>query len=372
MRIIFTGGGTGGHVFPLLATIRELKKLYYRDDLEIIFMGPKDKTSDELFSQEGVEKVHILSGKMRRYATPQSIVENIIDLGVKIPIGFLQSLLFFFFKDPDIIFTKGGYGSLPVALAGKCFFTPLVLHESDAVAGVANMFLAKHAKAIFVSFATTKFSLKEKTFFVGNPIRRELNQGSVEDARTRFGLESTDPVILVLGGSQGSQRVNDFILNILPSLLKNFQVLHQCGTRNYTQVAQESSAILGEEQQKRYRPVAFFSQEDLAHAYAISDLIVSRAGSGSIFEIAYLGKPAILIPLPEAAQNHQAQNAYEYAKTGAAVVVEESNLAPHFFLQIVHNTLQSKEKLAQIKEAAYRFSHQESATLIARFLTANA
>lgn len=371
MRVVFTGGGTGGHTYPLLAVIREFKKLYYGDDLELIFMGPTNKESEELFAQEGVQTVRVLSGKVRRYTSVQSVILNVIDLFVKLPLGFLQSFAFFFVRDPDLIFTKGGYGSLPVVLAGKIFLTPVVLHESDVVPGAANSLLSKFARAILVSFPTTKFPERKKMLFIGNPIRRGLNKGSQEEGMKRFGVSGEDPVILVMGGSQGSQRINDFVLNILPSLLKNFEVIHQCGQANYEQVSQEAAAVLSEEQQKRYHPVPSLPEEELKHAYAAADLIVSRAGSGSIFEIAFLGKPSVLIPLPESAQNHQAMNAYEYAKTGASVVVEEANLAPHFFLQILHNTLQNKEKLAQIKEAAYKFSHQESATLAARFLTMN-
>jgi UDP-N-acetylglucosamine--N-acetylmuramyl-(pentapeptide) pyrophosphoryl-undecaprenol N-acetylglucosamine transferase len=275
---------------------------------------------------------------------------------------------------PDLIFSKGGYGSLPVSFAGWLLLVPIILHESDAEPGLANRILSRLSIEIFVSFPieNTSFFPSDKMVYVGNPIRSDLLTGSREKAKELFSLKLDKPILLIMGGSQGSERINDLILNILPKLLKNFEVIHQTGIKNFERVKNEAKASLYAEEKSNlseyYHPIAFFNEEELKHAYKVSDLIISRAGSGSIFEIAAIGKPSILIPLPESAQNHQVKNAYSYSEKGACIVIEEVNLRPNFFLEEIRLLLANKEKIEFMSQAAKLFAKNSSARIIAEYI----
>jgi len=386
MKILFTGGGTGGHVVPIIAIVREIKKIYLEKDLQFFFLGPKDEVSSTLLSQEGIKVKTILAGKIRRYISGKAFFKNLIDICIKIPIGILQSFLYIFFLSPDLIFSKGGFGSIPGVFAGKLLFVPIFLHESDTTPGFANKLLRGFALEIFASFPKTEsFSLK-KLILVGNPIRRELLKGSKEEAKSLFKLNSratakgeeedlsssplVKPVILILGGSQGAQRINDEILEILPRLLENFEVIHQCGKNNYATIKAELKLIINKDLEPFYHLYSFLKESELRQAYAAADLIVSRAGSGSIFEIAAVGKPSILIPLSESAQNHQVKNAYTYQESGACLVMEENNFTSHFFLEKLKSLFTDPEALKKMSEEAKGFSRPEAGWIIANYLVA--
>lgn len=367
MKIIFCGGGSGGHIFPIIAITREMKKLA-KKKIKFYYLGPKDSFG-KLLSKEGIVPLYVFSGKLRRYITPISLIQNTIDIFIKIPLGILQSFLYIFLLAPDLIFSKGGYGSFPAVIAGKILGVPIFLHESDSVPGLANRILANFALEIFVSFPDTPHFPKEKIIVVGNPIREEILTGSREEARQFFNITGEKPVILILGGSQGAQRINDKVLEILPQLLIHFEVIHQCGERNYKSVKNEANIVLVDKSlQKYYHLFPFLEENELKLAYAISDLIVSRAGAGVIFEIAALGKPSVLIPLPEAAQEHQVRNAYLYQKAGATMVIEQESFTSHFFLATLKNLFDQKEKLERMQINAKNFSRPKAAQIIAYYL----
>jgi UDP-N-acetylglucosamine--N-acetylmuramyl-(pentapeptide) pyrophosphoryl-undecaprenol N-acetylglucosamine transferase len=368
MKILLTGGGTGGHILPIIAICREIRKIHPNPDLQFFYLGPSDKFGKSLLSQEGIKVKHVLSGKLRRYLDWKVFYQNPIDILFKIPIGTLQAFFYIFFLAPDLIFSKGGFGSIEGVVAGWFLRIPVLLHESDVSPGLANRLLTKFALEVFGSFPKTINFSQKKIISVGNPIRRELLGGTKEKAKELLKLTQKKPVILILGGSQGAQRINDKILEILPELLKSFEVIHQCGQRNFKEVEVESKAILPQELTAFYHPFDFLQEEELKQAYAASDLIVSRAGSGSIFEIAALGKPSILIPLPEAAQNHQVKNAYAYAENKAAVVLEEANFTAHFFLERLKHLISQPKELERMQKAAKEFSKPMAAKVIAGYL----
>ncbi len=366
MKILFTGGGTGGHIFPIIAIAREIRRIYSNGEkLEFFYIGPEDQFASILFSQEGIKVKKIMAGKIRRYFDLKSLFQNIIDLLFKIPIGFFQAFFYIFFLAPDLIFSKGGYGSIPAVLAGWILWVPIFLHESDATPGLSNRFLSKFALKVFVSFAKTEYFPPKKMILTGNPIRKELLAGSKEEAKNLFKLSYQKPIILILGGSQGAQRINDLILVILPDLLGNFEIIHQCGEKNLKEVKVEANVVIPEELKNYYHLFPFLKETELAHAFAACDLIVSRAGSGSIFEILATGKPSILIPLPEAAQNHQLKNAYSYAETGATTVIEEENLKPFFFLERIKYLLSHPIELENMAKKSGEFAKPEAAREIA-------
>jgi UDP-N-acetylglucosamine--N-acetylmuramyl-(pentapeptide) pyrophosphoryl-undecaprenol N-acetylglucosamine transferase len=368
MKILFTGGGTAGHITPIIAITREIRRI--QENVQLFYMGPRDSFGDMLLSQENIVIQHVFAGKLRRYGGPKNILQNIVDILFKIPVGVVQAFFKLFFLAPDLVFCKGGYGALPVVIAAWVLRTPIVLHESDIVPGLSNRIAGFFASQIFVSFPSTQYFSKNKMTQTGNPIRREMLSGSKEEAKRLFHLQGDRPLLLILGGSQGSTRINDMFLAILNPMLDEFEILHQTGEKNFSQVTAEAKVAMGPEDTLYYHAVPFFKETELRHAYATANVILSRAGSGSIFEIAALGKPAVLVPFPEAAQNHQVQNAYAYAATGAAIVLEQANLTPNFFfekLRYLFTHAQEKEKMAT---AAHAFSKPEAASNIAQYLLA--
>ncbi len=367
MKVLFTGGGSGGHIVPIIAIARELRKIRQKDDIQFSYLGPKDNFGSIFLSHEGIKIRHVLAGKVRRYINLKSVLQNIFDIVFKIPLGIIQSFFYIFFLSPDLVFSKGGFGSIPVVIAAKILWVPIFLHESDVVPGVANKFLSRWTSKILVSFPRTEHFPLNKMVLVGNPVRKEVLGGSKQEAKESFKLNSGKPVVLILGGSQGAQRINDNILEILPSLLDSFEVIHQSGENNFQQVKSEAKAVMrGEE--LSYHLIPFFKEPELRKAYAASDIIIGRAGSGSIFEIAALGKPSILIPLSQSAQNHQVKNAYAYAENGACIVMEETNFTSHFFLERLKTIFANTENIEKMKAKATEFSKPEAANTIANYL----
>lgn len=353
---------------PIIAVVRELKKLYPGGDLKLHYIGPKD--TFDLLSKEGLKMHKITSGKIRGYYTQAGFYENIIaffenikDISFKIPMGFLQSFFLLLFIRPKLVFSKGGTGSLPVTYCSKLLRTPVFLHESDAVPGKSNKITSRWAKKIFVSFEKTEYFDLNKATLVGNPIRKDLLEPATENF---LNLSSKRQVVLFLGGSQGSESINEFILIILENLLKHYEIIHVAGKENYQNMESESKAIVDESLKDYYHLYGSLGQEELKQAYKSSDLVISRAGAGSIFEIAAFGKPSILVPLPWAASDHQSKNAHQYAKSGASLVVEQDNLTPNFFLGQIDYLLSNRDKMKKMGDLALEFSKPLAAENIAR------
>jgi len=362
MKILFTGGGTGGHVFPLVAIAREIRRIYPKKDLQLYYLGPKDELNLIYLSQEDFIIKTIVSGKLRRYFSFQ----NFADVLFKIPLGIVQSFFILLSINPDLVFSKGGSGSIAVTFSAKLLRIPIFIHESDVVPGLSNQKTAKWAKRIYISFPKTEYFDPAKTTLVGNPIRKEVLEGDKETAGEIFNLTFSKPIFLVIGGSQGAEAINDFIMLALNSLLKNYEVIHVTGRENFKEETAEAQVIEEKDLERYYHPVGFLDEEKIKHAYKAADLIISRSGSGSIFEIAGNGKPSILIPLPSAAADHQSKNAYAYAETGAAEVLEQQNLKPNFFMEKIQLMLLHPEKLEEMKQSALAFAKPLAARAIAR------
>lgn len=368
IKILFTGGGTAGHIFPIIAITREIRRLGL--NAQFFYFGPKDDFSSILLSQEDIKIKTILAGKIRRYWGWQSILQNIVDVLFKMPLGFLQSFFYVFFLAPDLIFSKGGYGSVASVLSGWILQISIFLHESDVAPGLANRFLSRFSTQAFVSFpmAQTEYFSAKKMISVGNPMRREILTGSKEEAKRLFNLKGEKPIILILGGSQGAQKINDMILNILPEILANFELIHQTGEKNFKEVTEEAKVVISKELEEYYHPISFLKEIELREALKAGGLVVSRAGAGSIFEIAACQKPSILIPLSISAQNHQVKNAYAYAGNGASLVMEEANLTPHFFLEKVKYLFSHPAELTKMSTGAKSFAKPEAAQVLAQYI----
>ncbi len=363
------GGGSGGHVFPLIAITRELKRVLPGDVLDFCYLGPRDKVSKEYIEREGIRMKPIYSGKLRRYIGFLPVLRNIFDIAIKMPAGIVQSFFFLFFYSPDLILSKGGYGSFPVVLAGRLLRIPVFLHESDSAAGAANQFLQRFASEIFVSFPDTSGIKKEKMIITGNPVREEVLEGEKEKGKRLFGLRGEKPVLLILGGSQGSERINDLVLSISGKILEDFEVIHQCGAGNSKEVSAEVEAVITDKEKKEhYHVYPFLNEEKMKHAYECAELVVSRAGAGTIFELAAKGRAAVLLPLPESAQDHQAKNAYEYSASGAAIVLEEGNLTSHFFLERIKELFSPVKQIREMESNARGFSKPRAGYIIASYI----
>jgi len=335
------------------------------DKVNFVFMGPKisNRYWRWLIQKEGIKVVPIIAGKIRRYSS----LFNVIDM-LKLPFSLSSAIFKMFWNMPDIVFSKGGYGSFPVVLAARFYRIPVFIHESDAKAGLANKKLAWYAEKVFVGFEAARDDFSKSEVIVsGNPIRTEITEGSADKAKFVFHiLRKNKPVILVLGGSQGAVTINELILDNLEALLPNFEVIHIAGTEKYDHITSEVNLRLGKIETTGYHPFPFLTDE-MSLAYALADIVVSRAGGGSIFEIAANRKPCILIPLESSAQDHQRINAYEYAKGGAAVILEEFNLTSTILLASLEKLLlpQIRERMIQ---AAGDFIKVNAASVIAQEL----
>lgn len=368
MRILFTGGGTGGHFFPILGVIREIKRVAEDErilDLELFYMSPDDLGA-RLLDEEEVVRIRVRSGKWRSDVSPASIVYNARD-ALNLAVGICQALWNVFLVVPDVVFSKGGYGALPAVIAAVVFRIPIIIHESDAIPGKVNAFSARFAVRVGIAFpGAAKYFPASKTALVGIPIRRRILGGRKDEARDAFDIISASPVIGMIGASQGAARLNDAALGILKELTDSYEVVHQTGERNLDDVKAEASVILEFHHKERYHPAGFLDETGIRDFYTVCDLVISRAGASSIFEIAARGIPSILVPLSHAAQNHQWENAYAYAADGAAVILEEMNLTPHVLLAEIKKLIDDSDKMKRMGEAAKRFARPDSAEVIAR------
>ncbi|MBI3627349.1 MAG: UDP-N-acetylglucosamine--N-acetylmuramyl-(pentapeptide) pyrophosphoryl-undecaprenol N-acetylglucosamine transferase [Candidatus Sungbacteria bacterium] len=367
MRVLFTGGGTGGHFFPIIAIARELRIIAEEErilDVSLYYLGPNIFPPDVLTREEILPDT-ILAGKMRRYFS----VKNISDI-FKTAAGIIQALWKMFLLMPDVVFSKGGFGAFPAVLAARIYHIPVIIHESDMVPGRVNRWSARFARRIAVAFPkAAAYFPKEKTAVVGNPIRKRILGALASEAKDHFSIFSQKKVLLVLGGSQGAEPINQLIIGGLDDFVKDYEIIHQTGAANYADIMKESSVILKKATQGFYHPYPFLNETQYREAFAACDLVISRASS-TIFEIAAAAKPAILIPLPHAAQDHQRANAYEYARTGAAIVIEENNATPFLVRHTLSRIFDSPEELHRMREGAQRFARIDSAEILAREILA--
>jgi len=308
-RIILTGGGTAGHVTPNIALLPGLKERGY----DIHYIGSYNGIEKELIEQFGIPYHGISSGKLRRYFSVQNFTDPF-----RVLKGFGEAKKIIKKLKPDVIFSKGGFVSVPVVVAGKQCKVPTIIHESDMTPGLANKLAIPSATKVCCNFPETLEHLpKEKAVLTGSPIRQELLTGSREAALKFCGLLADKPTILIIGGSLGSVVVNDAVRAILPELLKTFQVIHLCGKGK----VDESLKYL-----KGYVQFEYI-KEELKDLFALADIVISRAGANAICELLALHKPSLLIPLSaKASRGDQILNARSFERQGFSIVLEEEEL----------------------------------------------
>jgi len=365
-RILFISGGTGGHVYPIVPIIKSVQNLAQQSGkpTEIEIMGEGSlllQTASDL----SLPLRKVLNVKLPRYPSPLVLI-NIF----KLPVVFFQSLYHIWNFMPDLVFVKGSGSSLVAGLAAKLLFVPLIIHESDAIPAITNRILGKFAVKILTSFEESKkYFRTDKVIITGHPIRLEILDARKADGLIAFGFNEQKPVVLIIGGSQGASSLNKILFDSLIQLVDEFQIIHQSGEAGYKTIGESIERLKKEGEQsygkliaENYKLKPFLNVSEMAQSYAASDVIVSRAGAGSIFEIAALGKPVVIIPLPNSGSDHQIANAQEIAKFGA-ILIEQENLTPHILIQEIKEAYQKREEISvKIKE----FTRLNAADLIAK------
>ena len=368
MKIVFTGGITGGHFYPLIAiaeAIHDLVRKEYIVAPKLYYIAPTPFDSKALFTNQ-ITFLKNTAGKIRRYPS----ILNFTDFFFTI-IGFIWSFFQLLILYPDVVISKGGYASVPTVLAARVLAIPIIIHESDAKPGRANLLASHFAARIAVSFQSSiayfPKKVQKRIALTGTPVRKALRMSPPKDSATLLGIDSSVPTIFILGGSGGSKHINEIVLAALPDLVKMVNIIHQTGTENIEGVLAVSAIALEENpHSKRYKPFAYLSTQAILQASSVSSLIVSRAGSGTIAEIATWKLPAILIPIPEEVSHDQRKNAYAFAQGGAAVVIEESNLTTHIFISEIQQIISDPDKARHMGEAGASFAQPKAAEIIAK------
>lgn len=364
MKILFTGGGSGGHFYPIIAVAQALNDLSTERHLvqpKLFYIAP-EPYNQGLLDQNNITFKYNPTGKVRRYFSPL----NILDI-LKTFVSVLKTIWTMFSIYPDVVFGKGGYGSFPALFAARILGIPVIIHESDSVPGKVNKWAGKFAKRIAISYKeSSAFFPEEKVAYTGQPIRKEFRASLDEGAREFLDLEPNVPIIFITGGSQGAQLVNDIIIEALNDLVSKYQIIHQTGKNNFEDVKQRSEVeIANNEHKNRYKIFDYLNNTALRMSAGSADLIVSRAGS-TIFEISSWGKPSILIPITDSNGDHQRKNAYTYARSGAAIVIEESNLSPNILVSEINRLFDNPEEMKKMAQCAENFSKNDGAETIAK------
>ena len=339
-RIILTGGGTAGHVTPNIALLPRLRELNY----DIHYIGSYEGIEKELIEQCGVPYHGISSGKLRRYFSLKNFTDPF-----RVLKGFHEANKLIKTLKPDIIFSKGGFVSVPVVMAAKRCHVPTIIHESDMTPGLANKISIPSATKVCCNFPETLSHLpEEKAVLTGSPIRQELLSGNKTAALEFCGFAPDKPVILIIGGSLGSVAVNTAVRAILPKLLKNFQVIHLCGKGKVDESLKDMKGYVQYE----------YIQSELKDLFALTDIVISRAGANAICEILALHKPNLLIPLSaSASRGDQILNARSFERQGFSVVIEEEDLNSERLLSAIQSLYENRNSYIH----AMKQSSQENA-----------
>lgn len=334
-RILLTGGGTAGHVTPNIALLPRLRELGY----EISYMGSYDGIEKKLIEELQIPYYGISSGKLRRYFDPKNFTDPF-----KVIKGYGEACRIMKKLSPDVLFSKGGFVSVPVVLAARRYHVPTIIHESDMTPGLANKLCIPSAKKVCCNFPETiQYLPRDKAVLTGSPIRQELLKGDRLHALRFTGLSANRPVILVMGGSMGAAAVNEAVRRILPTLLKEFQVVHLCGAGKLDPSLGHLAGYVQYE----------YIKNELKDLFALADIVISRAGANAICELLALKKPSLLIPLSAAAsRGDQILNARSFEKQGFSMVLEEEEITNEALLQAVHTLYQNRTSFSSAMEAS--------------------
>jgi len=354
-RFLFAGGGTGGHIFPAIAVADEIKELDENSD--ILFVGTADKIESKVVPAAGYDFKSIwISGFVRG-----KILQN-LSLIIKVPVAVFQSWQIIRKFDPAVVIGTGAYAAAPPAWTAAKMNKKVVLLEQNAYPGITNKLVGKFADKLYLTFEESQKYFKniKNLSVTGNPVRAGLKPTSELNATETFGLEESEKILLILGGSGGAQFINDTIAENIERFLENgIQIIWQTGARyfeNVKNLARKSAVIL-----------PFI--DDIGAAYSAADLVLARAGSTTLAELAQLGIAAVLIPSPNVAGDHQKANAMALAEKDAAILVEEKNLKNELF-ELISQTINDEQRLNGLRENIKKFAGENSAQRIAREIVA--
>lgn len=374
MRIGLVGGGTGGHFYPLMAVAEVLREKYKQEDLYLYYFGP-EKYNLEYLEANKIHFVHIPAGKNRIYAS----WENYFDF-LKIFLGIFYAMIKLPIYYPDVIFSKGGYTAYPVLWAARILRIPIVEHESDTVPGRVSLKFAKYAKLVAVGWSEGgKYLLnnthikEEKIMDTGIPTRRVLNPmyKTLKSETMQFPfINKSLPLISVIGGSQGSQTINESIMAALPFILPFTQVIHQTGGANFQTVKHSTDKLLEKtgDLKNNYLVQDFFNEIQMREIYENSSLLIMRSGSTSIIESFLWGIPSILIPIRSEISRDQTSNAFAAMRRGTSIVIEEKNLTPHILQNEIIKLLQDNKTLARMSASARGSAKYDASEKISNIL----
>lgn len=377
--IVFTGGGTGGHIFPGLAVAEALSSSL---ECRIVWLGSakgvdrKIVESSELYSASPsvLEFMGIPAGKLRRYFSFQ----NFIDV-FKVAAGFIRSFFILLKLKPVFVFSKGGFVSVPPCAAAKFLKIPVITHECDFSPGLATRINSKFANRILVSYQETAellpASLRSKIICTGNPVRLSFYSGRPEKGRSFLNIKSNLPVLFVLGGSLGARQLNDLISDSIEYLVKHFVVVHQIGEANMDQGQKIKEGLLksSPEFAENYKPYPFIKKE-MADVLRLSSIVVSRAGANTVWESAAAGKPMILVPLEKgSSRGDQIENAEFFKKKGSAEILLGEDVRPDIFIRLLRDlgfeeNISGNERLKNMAQASAALAGEKPALVIADFL----
>jgi UDP-N-acetylglucosamine--N-acetylmuramyl-(pentapeptide) pyrophosphoryl-undecaprenol N-acetylglucosamine transferase len=367
MKIVLAGGGSGGHFYPLVAVTEAIRDLASDQKIlqpKVYYIAPNPYNAGILFDME-IEYIKIHCGaRVRRYFS----IKNIYDIMLT-AWGFVEAFFKVFFIFPDVIFSKGGLMSLPVVYAGRILRIPIVIHEGDSYPGRANLKAGKFARRIAVSFAEAgQFFDEKKVAHTGNPLRKEIMIPATSGAREYLGLEPEPPVLFIMGGSLGSEKINNVIMDALPNLVEKFEIIHQTGKLNFVDVKGEASVILENSNFKhRYHCFDYLNPLAMRMTAGVASIVISRGGS-TIFEIAAWGIPSILIPISDSNGDHQRKNSYNYARSGGAFVIEENNLTPEILQIELNDILKDTNRFQRMKQGALSFAKPDASKKVAEVI----
>ncbi len=371
MKIVLTGGGTGGHFYPLIAVAEEIYAYAAEKHIiepQLFYIGPEPFDNSAL-QEHDITFVQSPAGKLRRYNS----VHNIFD-SFKTFFGIIKSIFQLYSLYPDVVFSKGGYASFPTLVAARILAIPVIVHESDASIGRANLFGAKFARFVAISYPGTEELLpvaKDKIALIGHPVRKDIALPAREGMYNFLDLSAELPTILVMGGTLGAQAINNALLDALPLLLPKYQVIHQTGAQNLDEVRKIAQVTLKNNEFKdRYKTYGFLNTLALRMAAGAASMVVSRAGTGTIFEIAAWGLPSVIIPIPEVVSHDQTKNAFAFARTGACTVIEQHNLTPHILVSEIGRIMETKQIKDEMTRAARAFARPDAAKKLARVIMA--
>jgi UDP-N-acetylglucosamine--N-acetylmuramyl-(pentapeptide) pyrophosphoryl-undecaprenol N-acetylglucosamine transferase len=360
MRILISGGGTGGHIYPALAVAHALRDRY---GAELLFLGDENGLERDIVPREGIRFIGVTAGKLRRYLSLQTFTDL-----VHVPVGIRQAREVVKEFQPHAAFTSGGYASVPAGFAVRGIGAPLVMHQQDVSPNLANRILAPRATRISVSFPQSLRYFqryRKKTALTGNPVREEILRVAnhqPEPFKASFNLDPTQPLLLVTGGSQGSRHLNQVVASALSRLLPSCQILHISGEHNYEETRQLAEPHFAERPELRGRYVLRgYISTRMAEALAASDVLVCRAGAATLAELAILGRPSILIPLPPGITGSpQEINAAMFRQAGASEVIEDRELTPDTLQAALLPILESAPRRTLMANAARTLGQPEA------------